>query len=436
MYMMNRLTAPFLAGIALLASCSDGMVYETSFDDDAVLNGEWVTGGEPAQGAVAEYRSGEGIGHTGCLYLSLQERGHLYLSHSLTGLDPAKLYRMSAMLRTSGVNDGRGAILSVKTENSRQIWNASEFVYGDNDWREAYIDFVPAADGTADICCMLGNFGGTYNGGTASGEVWYDDVRVSDVTPEQMYFRSGKHISLALDRDKVSVSDEAADEWLSVLDKVYESYVDLVGDCPYEGKRIMILNTPGIEPGYWALAGNPILWNNRTGVDRLLKRTAEEGDWNFGILHEIGHTFSPGTVSDNGEWNWNDEIFANFRMSYALEACGGAVSQRDVLYHGAGIMDYYKIFYDETIGKGIPKNNGDAIHYTFLRIKEKYGWEVYKKAFRTLYAIDSEEMPDFANSYDKMLFFLSHVSAAAGEDVTVTCYTPEELRLIEESLKN
>jgi hypothetical protein len=123
-------------------------------------------------------------------------------------------------------------------------------------------------------------------------------------------------------------------------------------------------------------------------------------------------------------------------MSYALEACDGTVSQRNVCYKGADIINYYKIFYDETIGAGLAKNNGDALHYTFLRIKEKYGWEVYKKAFRTLYATTNADLPKFEGSYEKFLYFLSHVSEAAGEDVTKSCYTEQELKLIEESLKN
>ena len=108
-------------------------------------------------------------------------------------------------------------------------------------------------------------------------------------------------------------------------------------------------------------------------MSKLLDRTVEFGDWGFGIIHEIGHVFSQGNISGTGRWNWNDEIFANFRMSYALEACDGTMSQRDICYRGADVINYYKIFYDETIGAGIPKNNGDALHYTFLRIKERYG---------------------------------------------------------------
>ena len=232
------------------------------------------------------------------------------------------------------------------------------------------------------------------------------------------------------------VVDVDINAWLSKLDRTYEAYRDLVGDVPFDGRKIMILNTPGIEPGYWALAGNPILWNSHVAVSKLLDRTVEFGDWGFGIIHEIGHVFSQGNISGTGRWNWNDEIFANFRMSYALEACDGTMSQRDICYRGADVINYYKIFYDETIGAGIPKNNGDALHYTFLRIKERYGWDVYKKAFRELYALGDSGQEGLETPYDKFLFFLSYVSKAAGEDVVAATYTPGELALIEESLRN
>jgi hypothetical protein len=299
-----------------------------------------------------------------------------------------------------------------------------------------YMDFVPDRQGEAVVCCGLGFPWGTYNGGKASGTVWYDNVKVTPAPEEALYTREGEHIVLKLDRDKVTVSDADIDAWLSKLDRTYEAYRDLVGDVPFDGRKIMILNTPGIEPGYWALAGNPILWNSHVAVSKLLDRTVEFGDWGFGIIHEIGHVFSQGNISGTGRWNWNDEIFANFRMSYALEACDGTMSQRDICYRGADVINYYKIFYDETIGAGIPKNNGDALHYTFLRIKERYGWDVYKKAFRELYALGDSGQEGLETPYDKFLFFLSYVSKAAGEDVVAATYTPGELALIEESLRN
>ena len=186
--------------------------------------------------------------------------------------------------------------------------------------------------------------------------------------------------------------------------------------------------------GGWYGDGIQAIYHSRTHNDRF--NSPFEKNAIDGIIHEIGHVFSQGNISGTGRWNWNDEIFANFRMSYALEACDGTMSQRDICYRGADVINYYKIFYDETIGAGIPKNNGDALHYTFLRIKERYGWDVYKKAFRELYALGDSGQEGLETPYDKFLFFLSYVSKAAGEDVVAATYTPGELALIEESLRN
>lgn len=408
-------------------------LFADNFNDPARFASQWSY--DTASPGKVEYLPAEGIQGSGCVKITSDEKTSLAIRHKLTGLKPGRLYRMSARIKCDSVQDGRGAVLFLEPEGLEQSWNASEFVYGTQDWREVYMDFVPDQRGEAVICCGLGFPWGTYNGGKASGTVWYDDVKVAPAPEEAIYTREGKHIILKLDRDKVTITDEQADRWLAQLDRTYEAYRDLVGDVPFGGRKIVVLNSPGIEPGYWALAGNPILWNSHVAVSKLLDRTVEFGDWGFGIIHEIGHVFSAGTIGKEGRWNWNDEIFANFRMSYALEACDGVMSQRDICYRGADVINYYKIFYDETIGAGIPKNNGDALHYTFLRIKERYGWDVYKKAFRALYSLSREQTRGLHTDYDKFLFFLSHVSKAAGEDVVVATYTSGELALIEQSLK-
>ena len=59
-----------------------------------------------------------------------------------------------------------------------------------------------------------------------------------------------------------------------------------------------------------------------------------------------------------------------------------------------------------------------------------------KKAFRELYALGDSGQEGLETPYDKFLFFLSYVSKAAGEDVVAATYTPGELALIEESLRN
>ena len=376
-----------LAAIAacVLCLCAFGSkvkVFSDNFDRPERFARYWNHNAGEVPGTV-EYLPEGGADGSGCVKIASAEKTALAIKHKLTGLHPGKLYRLSALMKCDSVQDGRGAVLYLDPEGLEQSWNASEFAYGTNDWTEVYMDFVPDRQGEAVVCCGLGFPWGTYNGGKASGTVWYDNVKVTPAPEEALYTREGEHIVLKLDRDKVTVSDADIDAWLSKLD-----------------------------------------------------RTVEFGDWGFGIIHEIGHVFSQGNISGTGRWNWNDEIFANFRMSYALEACDGTMSQRDICYRGADVINYYKIFYDETIGAGIPKNNGDALHYTFLRIKERYGWDVYKKAFRELYALGDSGQEGLETPYDKFLFFLSYVSKAAGEDVVAATYTPGELALIEESLRN
>ena len=433
---MKKLLTTALALLTTGCLWAGKPIFADRFDKAKTFARNWQADAPENRGTVA-YAPGEGVGGSGCVAIASTEKSATTARHELTGLEPGKLYRFSAKMRCEGVEEGRGAVLFVEPEGMEQSWNASEFTYGTCDWKEVYMDFVAGLDGRVTLCCGLGFPWGTYNGGKARGKVWYDDVRVAPVDDlaDNIYSREGRYIVLKLDRDKVTITDAQADAWLANLDRIYEAYRDLVGDVPYEGRKIVLLNTPGIEPGYWALAGNPILWNNHVAVKEVIERTQTHDDWGFGIMHEIGHVFSSGTIRGNSRWNWNDEIFANFRMSYALEVCYGTMSQRDKLYKGADVIDYYKIFYDETIGAGIAKNNGDALHYTFLRIKEKYGWDVYKKAFRKLYDLKDSELNHLHTDFQKMMFFLGCVSEAAGEDVVAATYTPEELRLIEESLK-
>ena len=292
-------------------------------------------------------------------------------------------------------------------------------------------DFLSDPSGNASICAGVGFPWPTSNGGTAKGTVYIDDIQVIPTPEEEIYTREGKHIVLRLHRDMVKITDKQADKWIKQLDKAYEAYADLLGETPYDGRKISILNTPGIEPGYWALAGNPILWNSHVAVTQALDNFHKEGDSCFGILHEIGHTFSAGTIGHPDNWNWNDEIFANFRMSYALEKNKTSVIMRDKKYTGAEIKNFYKLFYDETIGAGKPELNGDALHYTFLRIKDRFGWGLYKKAFRALYSLRESDMAHLDSPYKKFRFFIDQLSAQAGEDLYQTMYTPEERSLIE-----
>ncbi len=427
---MKNLFLAFAAALVLPVGAQGAEeIFYDSFNSPEAFQKNWTFPSKSVEYMPAADENGGG-----CVRIVSEEKGANAITHKLTGLDPSRLYRVTARFKCDSVAEGRGAVIYLRPENhGEQPWNASEFLYGTTPWQEVYMDFVSDPQGNATICCGVGFPWGTANGGKAKGTVLVDNVSVGLAPLDNLYILEGKHIRLLLEADKVNVSPDAMKGWLAQLDDAYEAYTDLIGEVPFDGRKINILNTPGIEPGYWALAGNPILWNSHVAVARELQNFADNNDCCFGIMHEIGHTFSAHSIGHPDPWNWTDEIFANFRMSYALEKNGGKVSQRKHIYTGPEIKDYYKIFYDETIGAGEPKLNGDALHYTFLRIKDRYGWDVYKKAFRDLYALSAEEMSGLDTPYKKFRFFLDYVSKAAGEDVWEVTYTPDERTLIEQA---
>ena len=96
-------------------------------------------------------------------------------------------------------------------------------------------------------------------------------------------------------------------------------------------------------------------------------------------MHELGHVFNLG----NSSWNWNDEMFANFRMQYGLEQNQGKVWMDERVYTGREILDMYKKDYDNTVYTQV---NDNGIHYMLGRLAGPggIGWEPFKAAFREL----------------------------------------------------
>lgn len=410
-----------------VGTAQETTIYQCDFNKSADSK-KWVKD-TTSVGKVTFLR--QGVDGSRCLFVENKKKATKGATYMMEGLVPGDIYRFSAMVKTENVKEGRGAVLSIVPSTVEdQIWNASSFLYDTNDWTEVYVDVEAPESGIVGLYCSLGGLEGTYNGGLATGKAWFDNIKVENVT-KQLYIQEGKYIRFVLPHEMVTISKEKMAELLSHWDDVYEAYKDLVGNIPYNGRKITIMTTPGIEKGYWALAGNPILWNSNVRNQAQLERFAEQGDWCFGLMHEIAHVFNV----DCTDWDWNDEIFANFRMSYALEKLQGAMTQNKTLYVGEN-SSYYKLAYDKSIGAGKAENNGDAIQYTLMRIKSEYGWIIYKKAFRELRMMKSDDFANMTTPWQKLKFFWSVLSKHAGEDVEKTCYTPEELRLLEKALNN
>lgn len=362
------------------------------------------------------------------------------VERKLTGLDPDQMYRLVAQVRYENVAEGCGAVMF--SPNTDQYWNASEYTYGTNTtYKKVFVDFLADATGNATISLALGFWqGGLANGGRSTGVAYYDDVEVIKVTANELYMRESEHMCIYWDPTKVKCADHFIDTWLANIDKMYESYKELVGITPQNGRQFKMLSTPGMYRGYVALAGYPILIGV-SHIPSIISEISTHQTMNFGMMHEIGHVFNLGQTN----WNWNDEMFANFRMQYALEMNNlgvyvkGALDSSTKVYTGREILNMYKQDYDKTLPKG--KLNDNAIHYLLARLAgdEFIGWEPFKKTFRE---VRSNSCP-YSNKYDKFTYFVNilskHASTVHGKEIDLlndkSCFSDADIAAIKAQLQ-
>ena len=371
--------------------------------------------------ATVEIVEGMGVDGSKCVKISQKATNtvcSMAVERTLTGLKPETLYRMTAQVKYENVVKGCGAVIFNHSEI--QYWNSSEYLLGTNmdEWTTAMVDFLTDQHGNAKICCALGYWlGGKQDGGRSTGTVYYDNVKVVEVS-NQMYIRHGKHMSIYIDPSQIKIPDSSVDAWLKRVDDMYEAYADLVGSTPYDGRRLGILTTKGIDKGHLALAGLPILWNNKNNYQlESFNAIHEHSSMDFGMMHEMGHTFNH---IGNSSWNWNDEMFANFRMQYGLEKTGYGVYQRGngdtqkKMYKGREILKMYKQDYDKTL-KSSSGMNDNAVHYVLANLADEktLGWEPFRLTFRELhakgYSGDSNNWYKFENFINTLSRFATEV---------------------------
>lgn len=404
------------------------------------VSGVWsYIGGWNAKAAIVEQKENSGVNDSRCLsIIALDEDTDVMFAQKVTGLKSGGYYKASAKVKTDMIDGGMGANLCLD-----YLWapTSGTLTGSHSKWQDLVleIDDVPE-NGEIILCLRLGN-----TAAASRGLAYFDDVVLKE--NQDLYIRTSKHFRLVVSQDLVPISDQLIDEWLANMDDVYECYKELFrGKVPFDGKIISIRSK---EIDAWAYAGNPIQWNKNYIYESL--QTIRRGDWCFGIMHEIGHNFAPYISSATYAWNWNEEIFANFRMFYALEKLNakvittasvvqadGSFESQEKTYTGSELLQLYKSetdnCYDRTIGAGRAVEMGNALCYCLIRIKETYGWELYQDVFEELYSIPrDEEQEKNMNQWQKFEYFLSFLTKHAKVD-TNELFSKQELQVIKSYL--
>ncbi|MCL2511317.1 MAG: leucine-rich repeat protein [Bacteroidales bacterium] len=249
-----------------------------------------------------------------------------------------------------------------------------------------------------------------------------------------------EHFILDIAHELIPITPCQVADWLACLDRYYDQLTDLMsGLTPFGGDKITIRSVDEISIGYaWARAGNPITWNNCCGfIPETLNKFALNGDWSFGILHEIGHNFGRYIGNGNNCYNWNEEMFANFRMYLAFIKLPDAMVNMDGFCYGTEFWDINVQEDYNTNGPGGNKAIEAGLDWTLARIGIHYqqngdrGYWLYKQAFEIINS--TPYCGNACTKWEQFNYFLDILSSCAGSDVRET-YTVQELSLIETAL--
>ena len=218
-----------------------------------------------------------------------------------------------------------------------------------------------------------------------------------------------------------------SDAWLAQLNDAYLALKDLVGYVPYDGNAIVIKEFPENElNGAELLAGNPIKWLDKS-VSEKLKAVNEFDDFNYGLIHELGHNF------DIPNYNYlegsgdiiNAEQWANLKLIYVADVLSKKYPHLNFYQDKVGYVPigefprkyFFDIFTREWLTSK-DKNWKEMYHdvYTGLlySLTEKYGWEPFKKTFREYNTYNTTSNPIPTDDLGKIQLFADLLSKHAG----------------------
>ncbi len=240
---------------------------------------------------------------------------------------------------------------------------------------------------------MAGSF--TVKQGDATSELAYRIEVPGAVLPEPLKQVNGKTAGMSLMASRFKTFKHL-DRTLSWVDQCYAAMIDLTGEKPFGGKLMVFKECP--EHPWWAYAGQEMILNTKFVGDTL--NDFDDGLISFGWIHEVGHNFDV-----LGDWYiWSGpaaEWQANFKLAYAFEsiqdqsfrikwtfqAPGYPAPDKNARLTGQELVErFFTLFGDAYLAD--PKRtydtlSSDEMHTFFQRIQRAYGWDVYKRWYRT-----------------------------------------------------
>jgi hypothetical protein len=424
---VNKKNILLMISIVVLSLLSCSLSENNKDDDDEHIFFEdfesgiddWINRSYDSISEIRLLDSG-GVDNSSCVRIVNNEFNYAGL-YIIVELTPSNYYNCIGWIKSEEIELAEGATdtanidiahIVIRSANSSipdRLQTSGDMYRVESDWKQvAYTFFAPY--GSIMLSCRLGSYDGD-----VKGTAYFDNIGIYEL--ELLNYES-KYFTLRIEPiDKERISDEALNDWLDKLDLVYEEYHNLVGSYPYYWEKITILSVLH-NPGGWAVAGNPIKWNQKW-VGEELESIENDGHWSFGIIHEIGHDYDM-----DARWNFDAEHMANFKLTYVVEMLNAKVPTEFGYFQGEEIYDFWEKLYEKNINDDDPANN-DNVTYWFCKIVEEIGWEPFKETFRDYLDGTVTENPNSA--IDRFNLFLDVLSSNTPDYDDVRDIWPEDI---------
>jgi len=198
---------------------------------------------------------------------------------------------------------------------------------------------------------------------------------------------------------KKPLSRQQFENWRDKIDKVYESYEELIGKKPVYGEKVLVNLRPFANNSQTnGLASNTsnffcINNNDASGFKTVLREVVLHDSYGRTMMHELAHIFAHGR-----DWEIDAESITHVLTAYAMETIPGAKygtpGKPEALGKTEGIKHRSRV-YNNALKKY--KNNtitasdssGNAVELYSLGLVNKVAddnvisWDIYKQVFRS-----------------------------------------------------
>ena len=400
-------------------------------ENGSVANWSFAQGEEEPQSSYTPV--GGGIERSTALYIELTEEENYATYTQEIQLEPNTRYIFKGYVASTNIEGSGEKGAGLYVDGAAQILTNVEQTKGSSYYQLHQLEFITSENGKVKLQCRLGD-----RNNKVKGRAFFDNLTLEKNNGVNV--NEGKNVVLQFD-DKylTNVTQNDYDNFLNSLDVVYDKYIELLGGYkPFGGRKITI--TPNYDSNFdagYAWSGNPV--RIMASANDVVYDYATQGNWSFGLLHELGHNFDYNKNECWSAWNFDCEMMANFKMAYVLEKLSedgydakvrftreqNNVVIEEMTYNGAEIIDYYKTglsnssgSYDKCFAIKNGKYSGDSLEYLLLNIKNKFGWDLYIKTFSQYMENESTICPKYdIQKLDKFIQLLQQNYNPNGKEI-------------------